>query len=239
MAAWRLMVLAIVLSVLASMRPAAAVDEASYAEIGIASWYGAWHHGKRTANGELFDMAKLTAAHPSLPLDTVLRVTNPANGRSVVVTINDRGPYFDRRVIDLSARAAEELGMKQQGIARVKIEILGADPSRKASLEPRRYEWLFRAFVDHATASGGSAELQDPDRRDALFRDFVAYRDGQIPSVLGRDLDRDALFREFIAYREQQPGLQARDALREDLFVDFIDWMGRRGSAARGRASRR
>jgi rare lipoprotein A len=98
--------------------------EPIYEEIGRASWYGPYHHGRRTASGERFDMNKLTAAHPTLPLGTGARVTNLENGKSVDVTVNDRGPYVKGRSIDLSKRAAEELGLKRQGVGTVKIEVL-------------------------------------------------------------------------------------------------------------------
>lgn len=95
-----------------------------YEEIGQASWYGPWHQGRPTASGERFDMHKLTAAHRSLPLGTNVRVTNLENGRSVDVTINDRGPYVDGRVIDLSRRAARVLHMEKAGLAPVMIQEL-------------------------------------------------------------------------------------------------------------------
>jgi rare lipoprotein A len=98
--------------------------EPVYEEVGTASWYGPWHQGRKTASGDRFDMNALTAAHPRLPLDTRARVTNLENGRSVEVTVNDRGPYVRGRVIDLSRRAAERLGMKKQGTATVRIEVL-------------------------------------------------------------------------------------------------------------------
>jgi rare lipoprotein A len=92
--------------------------------IGEASWYGRRFHGKTTASGERFNMRALTAAHPYLPFGTRVRVTHLDNGRTVVVRINDRGPFVKNRIIDLSYRAARSLGMIQQGVARVKLEIL-------------------------------------------------------------------------------------------------------------------
>ena len=92
-------------------------------EVGTASWYGPLLHGERTASGERFDRNAFTAAHPSLPLNSVVKVTNLANGRSVVLRVNDRLPKHDR-VIDVSQRAAEELGMKHRGVAKVRIELL-------------------------------------------------------------------------------------------------------------------
>src|ERR1700679_279974 len=83
-------------------------------QIGDASWYGSHHQGHRTASGEAYDPQSLTAAHPSLPLDSTVRVTNLKNGRSVDVRVNDRGPFKSRRVIDLSAKAAETIGLKRR-----------------------------------------------------------------------------------------------------------------------------
>ena len=104
-------------------RPPDSEDESEpFEQFGLASWYGQWHHGRRTASGEPFDMFKLTAAHRSLPLGTMVRVTNLDNGRSVDVTINDRGPYVGNRVIDLSRQAARVLAMEKVGIAPVMIE---------------------------------------------------------------------------------------------------------------------
>jgi rare lipoprotein A len=91
---------------------------------GSASWYGSKFHGRRTANGERFDMNQMTAAHRSLPFGTKVRVINQRNGRSVVVRINDRGPFSGRRVIDLSRGAASAIGMVNSGVAPVKLEVL-------------------------------------------------------------------------------------------------------------------
>ncbi len=88
-------------------------------ERGVASWYGAQHHGRRTASGEVFDMNALTAAHKSLPFGTRVRVFNPASGQAVVVRINDRGPFTPGRVIDLSRAAADRIGLIRAGVAPV------------------------------------------------------------------------------------------------------------------------
>jgi rare lipoprotein A len=87
-----------------------------------ASWYGPKFHGKLTANGEIYDQMALTAAHKSLKFGTLLKVTNPKNGKSVIVRINDRGPYIGNRELDLSKGAATKLGLIERGVARVKIE---------------------------------------------------------------------------------------------------------------------
>lgn len=89
---------------------------------GVASWYGGQFHGRTTASGEKFNMHSLTAAHRTLPLGTLVMVTNKANGKTVTVKINDRGPYSGNRVIDLSKAAAKELNMVSSGVANVKIE---------------------------------------------------------------------------------------------------------------------
>ena len=91
---------------------------------GMASYYGRRFHGKRTANGERFNMRAMTAAHKSLPFGTRVRVTNARNGRSVIVRINDRGPFVRGRTIDLSPAAAEQIGMVSSGHARVKLEVV-------------------------------------------------------------------------------------------------------------------
>ena len=96
---------------------------------GIASYYGKEHHGKKTANGEVFDMNKLTAAHRSLPFGSIVKVTNLSNHRSIIVRINDRGPYITGRIIDLSQAAALQLDMIPVGIVRVKVEVLDATRS--------------------------------------------------------------------------------------------------------------
>jgi len=98
-----------------------------FSEQGVASWYGTKFHGKRTSSGEPYDMYAMTAAHKTLPLPTFVRVTNLENGRAVVVKVNDRGPFVDRRIIDLSYAAATRLDMTRKGTARVRLEALSAD----------------------------------------------------------------------------------------------------------------
>ncbi len=99
-------------------------DEKPGVTEGLASWYGRQFHGRRTANGERFDMNKMTAAHRTLPFNTKVRVTNLANGKSIVVRINDRGPAVKERIIDLSRAAARELDFENQGVVRVRLEPL-------------------------------------------------------------------------------------------------------------------
>jgi rare lipoprotein A len=125
-----------------------------YEAIGLASWYGAFHHGRPTANGETFDMHALTAAHPTLQLPSVVRVTNLANGRSLSVRVNDRGPFAENRLIALSQAAARELGFEDQGVTEVHVQYLGLAPFDEEPIrpgEPRAY-------------AARSCELPEPDR---------------------------------------------------------------------------
>jgi rare lipoprotein A len=103
-------------------------EDAGYREEGMASWYGDDFHGRLTANGEIFDMGSLTAAHPTLPMPCYARVTNLSNGKSLIVRVNDRGPYHGNRLIDVSNRAAELLDFKGNGVARVRVEYVGRAP---------------------------------------------------------------------------------------------------------------
>lgn len=103
-------------------------EDVNYREEGMASWYGDDFHGRLTANGEIFDMGALTAAHPTLPMPCYARVTNISNGKSLIVRVNDRGPYHGNRLIDVSNRAAELLEFKGNGVARVRVEYVGRAP---------------------------------------------------------------------------------------------------------------
>lgn len=113
-------------------------EDYSYDETGIASWYGADFHGGTTSNGEIFNKNELTAAHKTLPLPTLARITNLENGRSIVVRINDRGPFSGARIIDVSQRAAQLLGFEQKGTAEVRVTVL-ADESKAIADAMRHY----------------------------------------------------------------------------------------------------
>jgi rare lipoprotein A len=103
-------------------------EKVNYSAVGFASWYGDDFHGRYTANGEIFDMTAISAAHPTLPLPSYVRITNLANNRSIVVRVNDRGPYARDRLIDVSVKTAELLGFYGHGIARVKVDYIGRAP---------------------------------------------------------------------------------------------------------------
>jgi rare lipoprotein A len=123
-------------------------------ERGVASWYGRKFHGRRTANGERFDMHEMTAAHRTLPLPSRVRVTNLETGRSVVVRVNDRGPFKDDRILDVSYAAAHELGMVKTGTAFVEVQTMETPaPGAGAGIQPFRLYAQVGAFGETANAA--------------------------------------------------------------------------------------
>jgi len=117
-------------------------EDPNYRAVGTASWYGADFHGRLTANGEIYDMQSISAAHPTLPLPSYARVTNLENNRSLIVRVNDRGPFHEGRVIDLSVRAAKLLGFYDKGLARVRVEYVG--PASLAGSDDRKLATTLR-----------------------------------------------------------------------------------------------
>lgn len=115
-------------------------EQPDYNEVGIGSWYGEQFHNRFTSNGEVFDMDGLSAAHKTLPLPSLVEVTNLDNGRKITLRVNDRGPFVDDRIIDLSKAAADELGYRQQGVARVRVRYLG--PAPKSPFDSQRIAQL-------------------------------------------------------------------------------------------------
>lgn len=114
-------------------------EDDQYDSIGIASWYGDDFHGKLTANGEVFDMRRLTAAHKTLPMPVMVEVENLENGRKVLLRLNDRGPFVDDRIIDLSHAAATYLGFAEKGLAKVRVRYVGrAELYAQAPIAPKR-----------------------------------------------------------------------------------------------------
>ncbi|MGG6270571.1 septal ring lytic transglycosylase RlpA family protein [Leptolyngbya sp. AN03gr2] len=113
---------------------------------GMASWYGPYFHGRQTANGEIFDQNDLTAAHPTLPLGTFLKVTNRLNGKSLVVRVNDRGPYFDNRVLDLSRRAAAILNSEEKGIVPIEAVVMQSAVMAEVKKPPQRVARLITGY---------------------------------------------------------------------------------------------
>ena len=135
-------------------------EDANYSATGLASWYGDDFHGRLTANGEVFDMNSISAAHPTLPLPSYVRVTNLANHRSIVVRVNDRGPYVGNRVIDLSVKTAQLLGFYGHGIAKVKVDYVGRAPI--AGSDDRKLMATLRDGSGTAIATALPAEAPQP-----------------------------------------------------------------------------
>lgn len=114
-------------------------EDRSYNEVGVASWYGPGFHGRKTANGEIFDQYALTAAHRTLPMPSYAYVTNLDNGRTILVRINDRGPYVNDRIIDLAKASADALGYKGAGLSRVSVRYAGPAPLDGNDAREQRY----------------------------------------------------------------------------------------------------
>ncbi|MBF0370957.1 MAG: septal ring lytic transglycosylase RlpA family protein [Magnetococcales bacterium] len=145
-----------------------------YVEEGTASWYGKKFHGRPTAIGETYDMYGMTAAHTILPLPSRVRVTNLANGRSVELRVNDRGPFVKNRLIDLSLTAARQLGFAKQGTARVRVEALG--PDRKlTSQEKARSKAKITAQTRTKTQGATSPAKPTPKKRNARQTESTSH----------------------------------------------------------------
>lgn len=155
-------------------------------EAGIASWYGAKHHGRRTASGERFDQKKLTAAHPTLPWGSIVRVTSLANGKSVDVRINDRGPFVKGRIIDLSRAAARVLGMA--GLMQVQLEVLTSieiSGNRELMLDEQRQEAAQPSELELRPSSLGAQDIisrkQSPRSGESFSGSLTSFE--VIPSL--------------------------------------------------------
>lgn len=149
-------------------------DAAGYVSEGYASWYGTKFHGRKTANGERYDMYALTAAHRRLPIPSYVRVTNLDNGRNTIVRVNDRGPFHEDRVIDLSYAAAVKLDFEKAGTARVRLEVI--EPKAKIIATPAPPSITARYFVQ-------TRALKNFDSADAVTRVFSRISDAT-PSVV-------------------------------------------------------
>lgn len=152
-----------------------------YVEEGIASWYGSDFHGKRTSCGELYDMYGISAAHKTLPLGTYVKVTHLGNGRSIVLRVNDRGPFVSGRIIDLSCGAAQELGMMNAGTARVRVEAvqvaseqhIGQDTYWKADPVPSFRYGHFNIQIGAFKDQNNAYRLRDKMKN--AHRDVMVY----------------------------------------------------------------
>jgi rare lipoprotein A len=158
-------VIALVLSAACSWVPKGETQlDVGLKDRGVASWYGEQFHGKQAANGELFDMEALTAAHRTLPLGSMVRVVNLANGKHVHVRINDRGPYVNGRILDLSHAAAAHLGMVEGGVSVVQVEVVG--DRRPDLVAPSDIQDIFSASL---LIQSGETLFDSPESGSARF----------------------------------------------------------------------
>ncbi|WP_432347743.1 septal ring lytic transglycosylase RlpA family protein [Shinella yambaruensis] len=149
-------------------------EEPGYNRTGLASWYGSAFHGRRTANGEVYDKYHLSAAHPTFPLPSYARVTNMENGTSVVVRVNDRGPFHEGRVIDVSSKTADLLDMKRTGTAKVRVQYVG-----KAPLEGNDMPYLMASYV----TKGSRVPAVDPGGQIATGVMVASADNSALPGV--------------------------------------------------------
>ena len=159
-----------------------------YKERGIASWYGKRYHGRKTSSGEVYDMYGMTGAHPTLPLPSYVKVTNPANGRSVVVRINDRGPFHDNRLIDLSYAAAYKLRLVEQGSGEVIVEAIDTRPKSPEQMPP------VQATMNAApTPSASPSPVQTAAPDSGIYVQVGAFREQDNARRLREKLQQNRL----------------------------------------------
>ena len=175
-------------------------ENINYRQEGLASWYGEDFHGRLTANGEVFDMTSLSAAHPTLPMPCYARVTNLSNGKSLIVRVNDRGPYHANRVMDVSSRAADLLGFKSTGVARVRVEYVGRAPLEGS--DDRLLMATLRTGVPAPAPSLVQIASARPFVPDIAGRGRLIR--GEVPLPEGRPYDLGSTQPEQAAYAEPQ-----------------------------------
>ena len=154
----------------------------SYSAEGLASWYGEDFHGRATANGEVYDMASISAAHPTLPIPSYARVTNLANQKSIIVRVNDRGPYHANRLIDVSVRTAKLLGFYDNGVTRVRVDYVG-----RAALEGSD-DTKLAATLRSGTPAPGPSEVRIASSRPFLPQSAEPVR-GAVPMPADRPFE--------------------------------------------------
>jgi rare lipoprotein A len=184
-------------------------DKVVYREEGVASWYGSKFHGRRTSSGERYDMYALTAAHRTLPLGTIVRVTRTSNGRSIVLKVNDRGPFIDNRIIDLSYGAARRLRMVEDGLASVVVEAFDGGPGTPAYRgTPAVFSLQVGSFIDRK-----NAEIL----KESLSRDFSPVEISPF-----RDRNRTHFRVRTGRYSSEKEALQATGALESRGYRPFV-----------------
>mgnify|MGYP001809721592 CR=1 FL=1 len=193
-------------------------DQPNYNEVGEASWYGQQFHNKQTANGETFDMWVVSAAHKTLPLPSIVEVTNLDNGRKIKVRVNDRGPFVQGRIIDMSRAGADALGFSGKGTARVRVRYVGpapargkdrtlhyagavAEPEPRRAPEPRGGDWAVQAgaFADRGNAEKAVNSLRDVGRARIVPLQQSGRTLYRVVVESGRDAEDAARLREAVA----------------------------------------
>ncbi|MBR2273278.1 MAG: septal ring lytic transglycosylase RlpA family protein [Alphaproteobacteria bacterium] len=208
-------------------------EDYNYKETGIASWYGSDFHNKRTANGEIYNMNAVTAAHRTLPLPSIVRVTNLENGKSIIARVNDRGPYVKNRIIDLSQKGAELLGYKMQGTAKVKVEVLAKESRalKEAMLSKTNSSKIYNDSIKYttvtetATATAAKSAPTPANEIGTFYVQVGAYSDlekaremaesmsrfGKV-SIYEAYLSKDGIYRVRLgAYKSRNEALQILD----------------------------
>lgn len=190
-------------------------SEKPFSATGVASWYGADFHGRRTANGEIFDRKSISAAHPTMPLPSYARVTNLRNDRSIVVRVNDRGPYHGGRVMDVSQRVAEALDFHSAGTARVKVEWIGR--ANLAGDDDNRLLATLRDDGNPATLDGAApvmtASQEPPARKTAREQRQIAPPENVTRVALDRETASEF---QATAYAPQDSGETVAPASRSE-----------------------
>ncbi len=164
-----------------------------YSENGIASWYGGKFHGRKTSNGEIYDMHAMTAAHKTLPMNTMLLIKNLDNGKSTVVRINDRGPFVQGRIVDLSYKAAESLGIARKGLARIEAVALAKEEIVKYSQPPA---------VVHQNLAIGEFYVQIGafTKADNAVKVAKRFNDSGHSAIIHKDFDGDKAVHQVQVY---------------------------------------
>ena len=170
-------------------------------QTGYASWYAGKFHGRKTANGETFDTYKFTAAHKTLPFDTIVKVKNLENGKTTVVRINDRGPFVEGRIIDLSYAAAKEIGIIERGVTKVSLEIIEGDAGKA---ENYVYKIQVGAYSDVKNAQNIVSRLNSNGLNPALEK------------------TENGIFRVVLTNIKEKDISKYHETLRKSGFVDYV-----------------
>lgn len=197
----------------------------NYDKVGVASWYGDEFHGRRTANGEIFDKNRLTAAHTTLPMPSLVEVQNLENGRKVVVRVNDRGPFAGDRIIDLSREAARRLGFERQGLARVRVRYAGPADLSQPRAEPRLAAPAARMNAPAAPAAADKPPGDDIADILKAMDEAPALTPGAEEMALAETADTPPVAASASASPEAPPAPQTLYAVRVAALwsLDYLD----------------